>query len=78
MYETRKTPTGRDMLEHAALIWSEETVKLQDNPPCEHEIELSKAISLKRIADVLESVVDYHREEVFGPAVRTQPSGTRG
>lgn len=38
----------------------------------------SIAISVKRIADALEQVIDNGRTEEWGPAVRTQPGTARG
>lgn len=47
---------ARDHLEPAAIVWTADGVKLQENPPGEHDIHLSIAISLKRIADAITGV----------------------
>jgi hypothetical protein len=39
--------------------------------------QISSAISLKRIADMLEAIIDHNRDQQFGAAIRTQPGEPR-
>ena len=57
-----------DQIEGAAKIGSRSPSNIR---PGEHEIELSKAISLKRIADALESTIDISYGQ---PAIRMRKS----